>query len=108
MAEALAKKGVPFRTAYKAVGALVRELPRTKEHAAARRDARAGAGDRPAVHAEVLRAADASRAGGAQEERGGTGPASVGGADLSSLTQLARAPRGRRRAVPRLETLFVS
>jgi argininosuccinate lyase len=93
LAEALVRKGVPFREAYKAVGALVREavsagLPLTAmgERAKALH---------PELDAAAMAVLDPARAVLAKESAGGTGPRSVK-AQLDELT--ARAARLGERA----------
>jgi argininosuccinate lyase len=88
LAEALVRRGVPFREAYKAVGALVRAaleagLPLTKM------------GDRakaihPELDAAALAALDPARAVAAKESPGGTGPRAVA-AQLAHLRARAGA-----------------
>jgi argininosuccinate lyase len=76
LAEALVRRGVAFREAYKAVGALVaaaveKGIPlRSVDPERAR-------SIHPALDAEALRALDAGRAVAAKESLGGTGPRSV-------------------------------
>src|SRR5205823_12869206 len=74
VAEALAQTGVPFRTAYKLTGALVRRcmdqgvpLSRAPLELAKQID--------PRFTLEVLRAADAASALARKRDAGGTGPA---------------------------------
>ncbi len=88
LAEALVRRGVPFREAYKAVGALV--------HAAiaagvplAQMGARALA-IHPALDAAALAVLDPARAVAAKESPGGTGPRAVA-AQLASLCARAEA-----------------
>jgi|CZKU01.1.fsa_nt_gi argininosuccinate lyase len=76
LAEALVRRGVPFREAYKAVGALValavgegvslRSVDASRAHAI-----------HPGLDAESLRALDPAAAVAAKESIGGTGPRSV-------------------------------
>lgn len=104
MAEALAMKGVPFRTAYKAVGALVRAcqergLPLAKvtlEMAQA---------VHPQMDAEVLRSADPRRSVERKANTGGTGPASVE-RQIAELESHATRAREKAASVPRLSALF--
>jgi argininosuccinate lyase len=106
VAEALALKGVPFRTAYKAVGALVRAcqekgLPLAKVTLELARsvDAR--------FDEEVLQSADPRRAVERKANVGGTGPASVE-KQISELKSHAARAREVAQAIPRLEALFHS
>ena len=76
LAEALVRRGVPFREAYKAVGALVALAIR--EGVALRSvDAARAQTIHPALDAESLRALDPAAAVAAKESIGGTGPRSV-------------------------------
>ncbi|MFY0577556.1 hypothetical protein ACN28S_27450 [Cystobacter fuscus] len=106
IAEALAMKGIPFRTAYKATGALVRAcqekglpLAQVTLELAQSVDAR--------FDAEVLKSADPRRAVERKANAGGTGPASVEKQLVELKSHAARA-REMARAVPRLATLFDS
>jgi argininosuccinate lyase len=104
VAEALAMKGVPFRTAYQAVGKLVRRcqelgLPLAKATAEL-----AQAID-PRFDAEVLQALDPRNSVARKQNAGGTGPASV----LRQIEELSgQAKRAHEAAaqVPRLAQLF--
>ncbi|HEX8539487.1 MAG TPA: argininosuccinate lyase [Cystobacter sp.] len=106
IAEALAMKGIPFRTAYKATGALVRAcqekglpLAQVTLELAQSVDAR--------FDAEVLKSADPRRAVERKANAGGTGPASVEKQLVELKSHAARA-REMAKAVPRLATLFDS
>jgi len=106
VAEALALKGVPFRTAYKAVGALVRAcqergLPLAKVtlELAQSVDAR--------FDAEVLKSADPRRSVERKANIGGTGPSSVT-QQIAALKSHAARARTLANDIPRLETLFQS
>jgi argininosuccinate lyase len=76
LAEALVRKGIPFREAYKAVGALVAVAVEAGIALRAVDPARARA-VHPALDAEALRALDAQTAVAAKESFGGTGPQAV-------------------------------
>jgi len=76
LAEALVRKGIPFRDAYKAVGALVAIAVESGIALRAVDPARARA-VHPALDAEALRALDPAAAVAAKESIGGTGPRSV-------------------------------
>jgi len=99
VAEALAAKGVPFRTAYKLTGALVRTcvdrgIPLTRAPLELAREID------PRFDEQVLKAADAAAAVQRKRNQGGTGPESID-AQISALRSLAHAP-----AIPRLSQLF--
>ncbi len=77
LAETLVRRGVPFREAYKAVGALVaaaidRGIPLRKIDAAFAKSVH------PALDAQALLALDPAAAVSAKESAGGTGPIAVG------------------------------
>jgi argininosuccinate lyase len=76
LAEALVRRGIPFREAYKAVGALVAVAVEGGIALRAVDPARAKQ-VHPALDAEALRALDPVTAVAAKESLGGTGPASV-------------------------------
>ncbi|MCL2450004.1 MAG: argininosuccinate lyase [Polyangiaceae bacterium] len=76
LAEALVRKGVPFREAYKAVGALVAVAIESGIGLRAVGEARARA-VHPALDAGALRALDPETAVAAKESFGGTGPHAV-------------------------------
>jgi argininosuccinate lyase len=104
VAEALAEKGVPFRTAYKATGALVRKcleaglpLARAPLDLARSVDPRFDAG--------VLRAADARASVSRKQNAGGTGPQAVDD-QIAWLSQQALGARSLAAQVPRLARLF--
>ena len=76
LAEALVRRGIPFREAYKAVGALVALAVR--ENIALRGiDAARATAIHPALDSESLRALEPAAAVAAKESFGGTGPRSV-------------------------------
>jgi argininosuccinate lyase len=76
LAEALVRRGVPFREAYKAVGALV-AVAVERGIALNAVDAARATQIHPALDAEALRALDPLNAMRAKESLGGTGPKSV-------------------------------
>ncbi len=76
LAEALVRRGVPFREAYKAVGALVRAASDAKVALRAFPIASATT-IHPALDAEALRSLDPATAVAAKESFGGTGPRAV-------------------------------
>jgi len=104
LAEALVKKGVPFRTAYTMVGALVRKLQQqglplaqvTLEQAQA---------VSPAFDRDVLACANPLSSIGRKLSVGSTGPAAVD-AQIGSVREAATAAAARAAKVPRLATLF--
>lgn len=104
VAEALALKGVPFRTAYKLVGALVRACQDQGLPLARVTLDMARAID-PRFDEEVLRSADPRRAVERKANTGGTGPASVD-RQLAELKAHAHAARELARSIPRLDSLF--
>jgi argininosuccinate lyase len=104
LAEALALKGVPFRTAYQLVGKLVRTcqeqglpLARATPQLARQID--------PRFDDEVLRAADPRASVARKRNAGGTGPAQVH-EQIDSLERHAARAAEAARAVPRLNDLF--
>jgi len=78
LAEALVKKGMPFRDAYRAVGKLVSAAAAANRTLVSLTEAEAKT-FHPAFDAESLRALDPVRAVAAKESIGGTGAASVEG-----------------------------
>jgi argininosuccinate lyase len=104
VAEALAQTGVPFRTAYKLTGALVRKcmeaglpLSRAPLDLARQID--------PRFTPEVLRAADAASAVTRKKNAGGTGPESID-AQIAHLQACAQAASSAGAGIPRLGTLL--
>jgi len=104
LAEALALKGVPFRTAYQLVGKLVRTcqeqglpLARATPQLARQID--------PRFDDEVLRAADPRASVARKRNAGGTGPAQVQ-EQIDALERHAARAAEAARAVPRLHDLF--
>jgi len=106
VAEALAMKGIPFRTAYKAVGALVRACQERGLPLAKVTLELAQSVD-PRFDAEVLKSADPRRAVERKANAGGTGPASVE-KQIAELKSHAARARAMADAVPRLAALFDS
>jgi argininosuccinate lyase len=103
IAEALAERGVPFRTAYKLTGALVRKcseagiaLSQAPLDLAREIDAR--------FSAEVLSAADAAASVSRKRNAGGTGPSSIQ-QQIEALSRSAGECEAAARAVPRLGQL---
>jgi argininosuccinate lyase len=106
LAEALVKKGLAFRAAYQAVGALVMKaknagLPLARVTAEQAREVN------PAFDAEVLKCLDPLTSVDRKVSAGSPGPASVA-AQIASLRDAARSAKERAARVPRLETLFQS
>jgi len=103
IAEALAERGVPFRTAYKLTGALVRKcteagiaLSQAPLDLARQID--------PRFTAEVLSAADAAASVSRKRNAGGTGPSSIE-QQIDALSRAAEACQAAASAVPRIEQL---
>ena len=104
VAEALAQSGVPFRTAYKLTGRLVRAcLDKGVPLSAAPLELAQEIDGR--FNAEVLRAADASASVARKKNAGGTGPAAME-AQISFVRSTAGAAQSAAAAVPRLATLL--
>jgi argininosuccinate lyase len=103
LAEALVRRGVPFREAYKAVGALV---AMAVEAGVSLRsiDATRAASVHPKLDAEALRALDPQTAIAAKESFGGTGPVSVA-AQVAWLRQRSRTLLAKAEAHGSLELL---
>ncbi len=104
LAEALALKGVPFRTAYQLMGKLVRRcqeqgLPLARVTAQLAREID------PRIDDEVLRAADPRASVTRKRNAGGTAPEQVR-QQIAALEQQAAAAADAARAVPRLHDLF--
>ncbi|MFL5392007.1 MAG: argininosuccinate lyase [Myxococcales bacterium] len=104
VAEALAQKGVPFRTAYQAAGRLVRlcqerGLPLAKATPELAREAD------PRIDTDVLRACDPRASVGRKRNQGGTGTESIQ-AQIAALEAEATRAASAAKAVPRLEDLF--
>jgi argininosuccinate lyase len=106
VAEALAQKGVPFRTAYGLTGQLVRRCQDEGIALAQATLAMARAID-PRFDEQVLRAIDPRASVERKRNAGGTGPASVA-AQIDALAQKAARARERAAAVPRLDDLLRS
>jgi argininosuccinate lyase len=106
LAEALVKKGMPFRHAYKAVGSLVR---RCQEQGLTLRQASLELAQSvdPALDLETLSVLEPAGAVARKLSAGSTGPAAVE-ATLKALEAQAAALAQRGASVPRLETLFTT
>jgi len=104
VAEALAQTGIPFRTAYKLTGALVRKcmeagVPLSRAPLALAREID------PRFTPEVLRAADAASSVSRKKNAGGTGPESID-AQIAELSAAAQQAAASAAAVPRLGALL--
>jgi argininosuccinate lyase len=103
LAEALVRKGVPFREAYKAVGSLV-ALAVERGRPLRSIDATEAARVHAALDAEVLRTLEPAAAVAAKESLGGTGPRSVD-AQITWLRTRAAALADQANAYGTLDTL---
>ena len=103
LAEALVRKGVPFREAYKAVGALVREAAARNVHLTQIPAAEA-ARFHAALDEQALGALDPARAMRAKKSPGGTAPERVA-EQLEAARAAASALRARAEAVPTLAAI---
>ena len=103
LAEALVTRGVPFREAYKAVGALVRQAidGGTTLRALSLEQARVA---HPAFDAEALAVLDPAKAVAAKESLGGTGPVSIA-RQLKALETELRGLAARADVVPSLDQI---
>ena len=103
LAEALVRRGAPFREAYKAVGALVRTaLDRGVALSAI--DVATASTLHPLLDAEALRALDPAAAVAAKEIPGGTGPNAVA-AQLDTIHARSSILAARAAEIPSLSTL---
>ena len=106
LAEALVLRGVPFRTAYQKVGALVRKCQDAQVTLEQVTVAFAQEVD-AAFDAEFLQVAKVDGSVARKQSAGGTGPASID-AQLEALKAWAREAQTAAKAVPRLSALFES
>jgi len=106
VAEALAQKGIPFRTAYGIAGKLVRRCQDEQLPLSRATLAMAQAID-PRFDAEVMQACDPRASVTRKRNQGGTGPASVE-AQISALQKRAREVGAQAKAVPRLSSIFAA
>ena len=106
VAEALVRRGMPFRDAYKRVGALVRRC-QEQGLALSKVPLEVAQAVDPAFDAQVLAAAAPAQAVAAKESQGGTGPKSVD-RQLTALYEKADQLAARAQAVPRLEQLLAT
>jgi argininosuccinate lyase len=104
VAEALVRKGIPFRTAYQLTGTLVRACQDAGVPLTQVTPTMASAID-PRFDDEVLAAARIQGAVGRKESPGGTGPESVR-EQLRMLKETVTQTQARAEASPRLSTLF--
>jgi argininosuccinate lyase len=103
LAEAMVRKGIPFREAYKAVGALVRHVADAKLPLA-RVPAEDAARLHPALDAEALRVLDPQRAMHAKQSAGGTAPPRVR-EQIADVRSAAAALRARAESIPTLDAI---
>jgi argininosuccinate lyase len=103
LAEALVRRGAPFREAYKAVGALVRTALDAGVALSAVDPEKARA-LHPLLDAQALRALDPAAAVAAKEIPGGTGPNAVA-AQLVTIHARSSALAARAAEIPALSTL---
>jgi argininosuccinate lyase len=103
IAEALAERGVPFRTAYKLTGALVRKCSQAGV-ALSQAPLELARQIDPRFTAEVLSAADAAASVSRKRNAGGTGPSSIE-QQIEALSRTAGECEAAAAAVPRLEQL---
>lgn len=106
LAEALVERGVAFRVAYQAVGALVRRAQELSLGLAQLDVATAQAVD-PLFTAEVLARVSLDAALGYKRSLGSTGPEAVA-AQLDELVAISAAARARYAARPRLASIFAA
>ena len=104
LAEALVRKGVPFREAYKAVGELVHRAT-TRGIALSALSADEAREVHAALDADCMHVLDPRRAMRAKESYGGTGPKAVLRA-LDELDSVAEGLDARAQLVPRLDALL--
>lgn len=104
LAEALVKKGMAFRVAYKHVGALVKKC-QEQGLSLSKASVELARSIDPAIDAEALAVLEASGAVARKQSAGSTGPASVK-AQLEALSTQARALAEKSKAVPRFGALF--
>lgn len=104
LAEALVKKGLPFRRAYQVIGSLVRRC-QERGLTLAQATAELGQSVDPALDAEVLKSLDAAGAVARKQSEGSTGPQAMR-AQLESLTAQAQSLTARAAKVPALASLF--
>jgi argininosuccinate lyase len=105
LAEALVRKGLPFRTAYLAVGTLVSRCQERQQPLAAA-TLELAQGIHPAFDAAVLAIASSPLgSAGRKTSAGGTGPESVN-RQIAALREQAAAARKRAAEVPSIAALF--
>ena len=105
LAEALVKRGVPFRTSYKLVGSLVRRC-QEKGMTLSQATVEMGQAIDPSLDAEALKALDAAAAVARKKSAGSTGPESVA-VQFQQLSAQASALKTRAEKVPALNSLFL-
>jgi argininosuccinate lyase len=104
VAEAMAQSGIPFRTAYKLTGALVRKCMEAGVPLSRAPLELAKAVD-PRFTAQILGAADAAAAVARKKNAGGPGAASID-AQIAALRAAAAEIRTFAEGIPRLDQLF--
>jgi argininosuccinate lyase len=97
----LVKKGMPFREAYRAVGALVRRA-RDEGKTLAQLDLAAAQAAHPEFDAECIKRLDPATAAGAKQSTGGTAPGPVA-EQLAELSASAKRLAQAAHAVPDLQ-----
>lgn len=103
LAEALVRRGVPFREAYKASGALVR-LALDRGLALSAVPVADAVAIHPSLDADALLALDPATAVSAKEIPGGTGPRSVA-TQVETLRERSRTLAAAARAIPSLDEI---
>jgi len=104
LAEALVKKGMPFRRAYQVVGSLVRRC-QEQGLTLAQATPQLGQSIDPALDAATLSVLDAAGAVARKQSAGSTGPESVA-AQLAALEAQAKALAEESKSVPRLQVVY--
>jgi argininosuccinate lyase len=104
LAEGLVTRGIPFRTAYQAVGLLVKQLQEAHRPLATLTLDEAQAAH-PAFDRDLVALASIEGAVARRESAGGTGPGSVKH-QIADLERRAQSAQDRARQVPRIDALF--
>ncbi len=104
LAEALVKKGMPFRRAYQVVGSLVRRC-QEQGLTLAQASVELGQSIDPALDAATLSVLDAAGAVARKQSAGSTGPESVA-KQLDALEAQAKALGEKSKSVPRLQVVY--
>jgi argininosuccinate lyase len=106
LAESLALRGIPFRTAYQAVGSLVRKCQEQKIPLAQVTEAEAQK-IHPLLDAQTLKAVQPKASVERKQNPGGTGPESVK-QQIADLKKRAADAQKRADQTPRLSEIFTS